>query len=84
MIVEKWIMHTPKGDFEFGYKMGETPNFTTKPVWMSNFKKSWDSPQDPVLFEFTLEDETYAQDAFNFLYNGPANGIAYPSTEAQS
>lgn len=82
-IVEIWIMHTPRGDFEFGYKPGECPApFKEAPVWMSNLKKHWDHPQGPITFEFTLTDDTYSQDAFNYLYNGPANDIKYPVQEA--
>lgn len=82
-IVTMWTMNTPKGSFDFGYKMGEGPaELKEKPVWMKDFKRTWDNPQDPVKFEFTLSDEQYAQDAFNYLYNGPANGIAYPAAEA--
>lgn len=81
-IAETWTMHTPRGDFQFGYKAGEAPaSFATQPVWMTDFKKKWDNPLDPVAFEFTLADESYVQDAFNYLYNGPATGIAYPAEE---
>lgn len=75
-----WIMHTSKGTFDFGYKMGEAPEANgDKPSWMGDFKRKWDSPTDPVTFEFTLTDESYIQDAMNFLYNGPVNGIQYPA-----
>lgn len=77
-----WIMHTPRGTFEFGYKAGEDPvPFKKPPVWMKDFKKSWDNPADPVKFEFTLADEQYVQDAFNYLHNGPTEGIKYPAEE---
>ena len=76
-------MHTPRGSFDFGYEIGQLPaTFSETPVWMTNFTKKWVSPQDPVHFEFTLADEQYAQDAFNYLYNGPVNGIKYPVDEA--
>lgn len=81
-VATMWIMHTPKGTLEFGYKAGEDPPTPkTKPVWMDNFKKRWDNPSDPVMFEFTLSDETYIQDAINFLHNGPVEGIKYPASE---
>jgi hypothetical protein len=80
-----WIMHTQKGTFDFGYKAGEDPDPPkTQPVWMKDFKKKWDNPSDPVTFEFTLADEMYIQDALNYLYNGPANGINYPATEGDA
>lgn len=80
-----WIMHTPRGTFEFGYKAGEDPTpFEKPPIWMSDLSKKWDNPQDPVTFEFTLSDESYVQDAFNYLHNGPVNGISYPVEEGQS
>jgi hypothetical protein len=81
-IAVMWIMHTPRGTFDFGYKAGEAPpTFDKPPVWMGKFRKQWHRPQDPVIFEFTLTDEQYAQDAFNYLYNGPAEGIKYPVQE---
>ena len=84
-IATMWIMHTPRGTFKFGYKIGEDPpTFNKKPVWMRRFEKHWDNPQDPIIFEFTLTDEQYIQDAFNYLYNGPAEGISYPAEEASS
>lgn len=77
-----WIMHTAKGTFDFGYKPGEDPPiFKKPPVWMKDFKKTWDNPQDPVTFEFTLSDEQYIQDALNYLYNGLAEDIKYPAEE---
>lgn len=81
-IVETWTMNTPRGSFDFAYKADQTPALSgNKPVWMENFKRQWDNPQDPVHYEFDLKDESYVQDAFNFLYNGPANGIKYPGEE---
>lgn len=84
-VAELWIMHTPKGTFDFGFKAGEGPKLGgNKPVWMKDFKRTWDNPQDPVTFEFTLSDETYIQDALNFVYNGPAMGVDYPAEEPHS
>lgn len=83
IIAEIWTMHTPKGTFDFAYPVGSAPAlFEKPPVWMTNFKKSWDTPQEPIRFEFTLSDEKYVQDAFNYLYNGPVNDIKYPAEEA--
>jgi hypothetical protein len=82
IIAETWTMHTPRGSFDFAYPMGSAPVvFKKPPVWMTSFKKVWDNPQDPVHFEFTITDEQYVQDAFNYLYNGPVQAIKYPVDE---
>jgi hypothetical protein len=81
-IVETWTMHTAKGTFDFAYPMDAVPTPFKKPaVWMKDFKKTWDNPQDPIHFEFTLSDEKYIQDALNYLYNGPQEDVAYPVEE---
>ena len=82
-IAEQWTMHTPKGSFDFAYPADRCPNLEgDRPVYMTKFKRTWDNPSDPIKYEFTLTDESYVQDAFNFLYNGPANGIKYPGVES--
>lgn len=71
-VAVRWIMHTPKGTFEFGYKVGEDPIvLKKKPVWMSKFARYWANPSAPVIFEFTLSDDSYIQEALNYLYNEP-------------
>lgn len=65
-----WTMITPKGAFDFVYKMGEDPvTPEERPIWMGDFSKKWENPTDPVAFTFTLTDEKYIQNAFDFLYN---------------
>lgn len=82
-LAETWTMHTPRGSFTFSYKAGEGPEVSgKKPIWMTKLNRTWDNPSEPIKFVFTLGDESYVQDAFNFLYNGPANGIKYPGEES--
>lgn len=69
-IVEIWTMHTKKGTFDFGYKMGEAPHIMPiQPSWMTKFSKKWDNPSDPIKYEFTLSSEDKIQAAIDFLYN---------------
>lgn len=75
-VAEVWVMHAPEGSgkqsIEVGYKMGEGPlRLSDIPAWMTKLKRTWDSPSEPVKFEFTLLSDEYAQEALNYLYNEP-------------